>query len=250
MRHKPLDILVIAPHPDDAELFCGGLLAKLGAAGYRCGVLDLTRGERASRGEPWIREQEADAAALVLGLAWRGNLALPDAGLDSRNASQVLALVEQLRDVRPGLVLAPWRHERHPDHEAASQLAKRAVFLCDLRNWPLPDQPAHTVTQLLYYPMRTQQSPSFVVDIAAFAAIKARAIACHASQVAADAAAPKTLVSSDASALSLQHRDGWFGAFVGSAAGEPYLVDGPLPVADPVALFRARSNPPQFFEEP
>ena len=39
-----LDVLALAPHPDDAELFCGGLLARLAAAGYRVGVLDLTQG--------------------------------------------------------------------------------------------------------------------------------------------------------------------------------------------------------------
>ncbi|MBI5611082.1 MAG: bacillithiol biosynthesis deacetylase BshB1, partial [Deltaproteobacteria bacterium] len=229
-----LEVLVIAPHPDDAELFCGGLLAKLGAQGYRCGVLDLTRGERASRGTPALRQQEAEAAAQVLGLHWRGNLGLPDAGLDGASDTQVQALVEQLRVIRPELVLAPWRHERHPDHVAASQLAKRAVFLCGLRNWPTPDQLAHTVTQLLYYPMRSQTRPSFVVDIAEFAEIKARAVACHASQVGPGAAG--TLVGSPASQVALQHRDGWFGAFVGCAAGEPYLLDGPLPVADPLAL--------------
>ncbi len=247
MADQTLEILVIAPHPDDAELFCGGLLAKLSARGYRCGVLDLTCGERASNGSPAVRQQEAEAAARVLGLRWRGNLGLPDGGLDAGDAAQVQALVGQLRELRPELVLAPWRQERHPDHVAASQLAKRAVFLCGLRNWPAPDQSAHSVAQLAYYPMRSQVRPSFVVDIADFVAAKTRAIACHASQVGPSAAG--TLVGSPASQRALQHRDGWFGAFVGSAAGEPYLLDGPVPVADPLAMVRGRRGPPQFFEE-
>ena len=62
-----LDILAIMAHPDDAELHCGGALAKAAAAGDRVGVLDLTRGEGGSQGSPEVREQEAARAAEVLG---------------------------------------------------------------------------------------------------------------------------------------------------------------------------------------
>lgn len=48
----PLDLLAIAPHPDDAELFAGGLLALSAQRGHRVGIVDLSRGERATRGDP------------------------------------------------------------------------------------------------------------------------------------------------------------------------------------------------------
>lgn len=245
---QALDVLALAPHPDDAELFCGGLLARLAHQGYRVGILDLTRGEKASRGTPDQRALEAADAATVLGLAWRANLGLPDCGLVSEDSSQVLALVEQLRLTRPELVLAPWRDERHPDHCAASRLAERACFLAGLVHFPTPDQPAHRVGQLLFYPMRVEARPSFIVDIAEFASQKRRAIACHASQVGL--AAPGLALVAAALALpALAHRDGYYGAQVGSAAGEPYISPAALAVADPVALFRNRPGAPHFFPD-
>jgi LmbE family N-acetylglucosaminyl deacetylase len=64
---QPLDILVIAPHPDDAEMLCGGLLWKAKLAGKRMGVVDLTRGEMGTRGTIETRQQEAAAATKLLG---------------------------------------------------------------------------------------------------------------------------------------------------------------------------------------
>ncbi len=245
----PLDILAIAPHPDDAELFCGGLLAKMAQLGYRVGILDLTRGEKASRGTADLRAQEASRAAQVLGVAWRGNLGLPDCGLLGDDPTQTLALVEQLRLLRPELVLAPWQQERHPDHRAAAQLADRACFLAGLRNFPQPDQPLHRIRQLLFYPMRVEARPSFVVDIEPFAELKRQAIACHASQVGQPQQGAVPLVAASLALPALAHRDGYYGAQIGSAAGEPYISPAALSVADPLALFRGRPGVPHFFPE-
>ena len=72
-----LDALVIAPHPDDAELGMGGAIVKMQADGMRVGVLDLTDGEPTPHGSPEIRARETAAATQVLGLGWRENLGLP-----------------------------------------------------------------------------------------------------------------------------------------------------------------------------
>ncbi len=56
-----LDLLAIAPHPDDVELTCGGTMLKMAQAGYRTGILDLTRGETGTRGTPETRLKEAAA---------------------------------------------------------------------------------------------------------------------------------------------------------------------------------------------
>ena len=69
-----IDILVVAPHPDDAELGMGGTILKFKAEGIRVGVLDLTNGEPTPHGTPEIRAQETDAATEILGLDWRENL--------------------------------------------------------------------------------------------------------------------------------------------------------------------------------
>ena len=73
----PLDALIIAPHPDDAELGMGGAIMKFIAEGRRVGVLDLTSGEPTPHGSLEIRARETAAATKIMGLEWRENLGLP-----------------------------------------------------------------------------------------------------------------------------------------------------------------------------
>jgi LmbE family N-acetylglucosaminyl deacetylase len=89
-----LDVLAFGPPSDDVELFCGGLLARMAGQGYRAGIVDLTRGEKSSRGTPETRARETEAASQALGLALRENLGLPDgwlspwAGFDAPEAER------------------------------------------------------------------------------------------------------------------------------------------------------------------
>src|SRR5437667_8301449 len=87
-EYPALDYLIIAPHPDDAELGVGGTMLLLKAQGASVGVLDLTDGEPTPHGSPEIRRRETEAATALLGLDWRGNLGLPNrsiqADLESR----------------------------------------------------------------------------------------------------------------------------------------------------------------------
>src|SRR3954469_5713249 len=73
----PLSILAIVAHRDDAELTCGGTLIKAAKRGQRTGIIDLTQGEMGPRGSAALREQEASAAAEILGVAARETLGLP-----------------------------------------------------------------------------------------------------------------------------------------------------------------------------
>ena len=66
-----LDLLAIAPHPDDVELTSGGTMIKMAQAGYRTGILDLTRGETGTRGTPETRLKEAARAAKIMGASVR-----------------------------------------------------------------------------------------------------------------------------------------------------------------------------------
>lgn len=236
-----LEALAFAPHPDDAELFCGGLLLRLGDLGYRTGVVDLTRGEAASRGTVAVRAEETARASQVLGLQVRDNLGLPDTGLRAGDEAQVRALVACLRQHRPELVIAPWERERHPDHEACSALVTRAVFLAGLRNHAPELGPAVTPRQVLYYPQRQLATPSFVVDVSDQADRKRQAILCHASQVLPDPGAAPTLVGSNLAIPSLEARDRFYGAHIGVAFGEPYVVRPLLGLHDPIDHFRRNS---------
>src|SRR5262245_42987285 len=93
-------LLAFGPHPDDVEIGMAATLARHVALGARVGVCDLTRGEMGSNGTPEERVAEAEAAARVLGAAWRVNLGLPDGAL-APTRDQVTAIVELVRRSRP-----------------------------------------------------------------------------------------------------------------------------------------------------
>src|SRR5271169_3330645 len=95
-----LDILVLAAHPDDAEISCGGTLAKHISMGYSVGIVDLTRGELGTRGTPAVRDKEAATASKILGLAARENLQLMDGFFSSTKEAQ-LKVVGAVRKYQP-----------------------------------------------------------------------------------------------------------------------------------------------------
>src|SRR5580658_9302538 len=94
-----LDLLAIAPHPDDVELTCGGTMIKMAQAGYRTGILDLTRGEMGTRGTPEARLKEAARAGKVMQVKVRRNLGLPDAHLKVTDEykAEIAAVIRELQ---------------------------------------------------------------------------------------------------------------------------------------------------------
>ena len=177
-----LDILAIMAHPDDAELHCGGALAKAAAAGERVGILDLTRGEMGSQGSPALREQEALRSAETLGVAVRRNAGLRDSGLtnDQESREIVAALI---RELRPRVIVTHWIEGRHPDHRVAAELAFDAAFVSGLKNYPVsgnPHRPDKVIHSLLF--REDAPAPTFVVDISDHIETKLAALACFESQ--------------------------------------------------------------------
>ena len=231
MTPEPLDALVVAAHPDDAEFAMGGTLLRLTDAGRRVGVLDLTRGERGTSGDADTRAREAAAASERAGLAWRGNLGLPDARLEATvEAAEELA--SRIRVHRPRLVFA--HAERggageHPDHEAAGALARRAAWLAGLESLAAergegPWRPAR-----LYRFAGRSSFPageaSFVVDVTAVWERRVELARSFATQL--------TPATGDVLAR-LEREARWWGARIGVERGEPFAHDGPLPAVDPL----------------
>lgn len=176
----PVDIAVFAPHPDDAELAAGGLLAKLKARGYRTAIVDLTRGELGTKGDPATRAREAEDAAAILDLDARLNLDLGDAQLADTPAQRA-EVIAALRRLRPRLVLTPGEQDEHPDHRAAFHLVRAAWFLARL---PKIDtgQPFHAASQLWTYGIHRENPAGFIVDISGQFERKRRALECYRSQ--------------------------------------------------------------------
>jgi len=73
-----LDILAFGVHPDDIELGCAGTIIAAIAEGKKVGIVDLTQGELGTRGTVETRKREAAAAAAVMGVLVRENLAMAD----------------------------------------------------------------------------------------------------------------------------------------------------------------------------
>ncbi len=234
------ELLAFGAHPDDVELSCGGWLALAASRGQRVGVVDLTRGERATNGTAEVRAREAFAASKVLGLHHRENLALPDAGVRDDDPEQLAAVVGVLRRIRPVLALAPWIEARHPDHEDSGRLIRRATFLAGLaRHRPDLGQPWRP-RRLIFYPQRHEVVPDFVVDIQETIEIKREAIDCYASQFRGS---QQTLLTQSLGVEAMLTRDRYWGASIGSTYGEPYRIEGVVPIADPIAHFTRHAAP-------
>ena len=236
-----LDILVVAPHPDDAEIWCGGYIAKAALDGYKVGVLDLTRGELSSNGTLSSRAKETAQASKVLGLTYRGNAKLPDGGISASSDSQLKTVVKILREIKPKLVLAPFHLDRHPDHEACSKLVHRAVFFTGLSKYCPKLLTPHTINSLCYYQLRTGFSPSFLVDISSVYDTKQKAILCYRSQINTSSG-KKTLIGDPRTIKVIEARDSFFGAQLGVDYAECFLTHQAIGLSDPVEALCTREQ--------
>jgi len=179
---EPLHLLAIMAHPDDAELLCGGALVKAVRSGARVGILDLTAGEMGSSGTPEERAAEAREAGRILGVALRRCAGLPDAGLDNDRASR-RAVVEQLRALRPDVVVTHWKAGRHRDHRIASELVRDACFLSGLKKLEaegVPFRPRKLVYATAF--REDVPRPDLVVDVTAETERKFEALGAYRSQ--------------------------------------------------------------------
>jgi bacillithiol biosynthesis deacetylase BshB1 len=176
-----LDILVMAAHPDDAELSCSGTILKHIAAGKKVGIVDFTSGELGTRGTPEIRLQESTDATKILGLHARENLGIRDGFFRNDEQTQI-KLIEVIRKYQPDIVLANALQDRHPDHGKGAQLAIDACFLSGLRQIKTGNLSAWRPAQLYHYIQDRYLEPDFVVDISAYWDQKEAAIRAFKSQ--------------------------------------------------------------------
>ena len=229
-----LDALCFGAHPDDIELSCGGLAARLAAHGHRVGLVDLTRGERASRGDVATRTREAAEAATRLGVALRVNLELPDTGIDARDPAQLRRVVASLREHRPALVVAPDRHDEHPDHVEGSALVAHACYLSGLARFEAPGE-RFRPARVLFAIHRSGVAPHLLVDVSEVWERRQAALRAHVSQLD-PAAGPATYLTAPGFLESVEARARAWGALAGVEHAEGYRVRGPFALLDARAL--------------
>src|SRR5215213_7281596 len=168
-----LDVVAVAPHPDDVEIICGGTLAKLVKLGYRVGIFDLTSGEPTPRGSEETRQREAAAAREVLGVHVRINLGLPNRVLMDAPEFR-FRLGTELRRYRPDVLIttAGRTPAASPDHHQAHLLAEASRFYSQLTKWDdrFEGTDPYRVPHLVYapFPFDAEQRSwhsTFIIDI-------------------------------------------------------------------------------------
>lgn len=232
-----LDILVVAPHPDDAELGMGGAILKFKDEGLSVGVLDLTNGEPTPLGSPEIRSRETTAATEILGLDWRENLGLPNRELEPTIEARA-KLAGVFRRTRPDWIFAPYWVDAHPDHVAATQLIEAARFWAKLTKTDLPGDPHYPKRILYYYCVHLRQipQPAFVLDISDYWEKKQAAIECYRSQFVDNQPSGGQPSGGSTFVDRLRHQAATWGWSIGVSYGEPLASREPIGVGSFRAL--------------
>jgi bacillithiol biosynthesis deacetylase BshB1 len=231
-----VDLLAIFAHPDDAELLCGGTLARAADQGHRVGILDLTGGEAGSSGSAPLRAQEATEAARILGVATRVSAGLPDAALQNTPDAR-LAVAAQLRVLRPRTVILHPPGGRHPDHRVASELARDACFVSGLSRAKLDGEP-HRPGKLLYAVSYQEPpiEPRFVVDVSDQMERKLEAVAAFRSQFDGKSWAGDIFGGDRPLLEQIRMHAAHYGSFIRRPYGEPFWTRETVAVDDVVSL--------------
>jgi bacillithiol biosynthesis deacetylase BshB1 len=231
-----LDILVLAVHPDDAELGCSGTIARHIALGKKVGIVDFTRGELGTRGTAETRDEEAADSARILGLHARENLRFKDAFFKNDEAHQ-REVIKMIRKYQPEIVFSNALHDRHPDHARAGDLANDACFLSglskietELDGFP---QQAWRPRLNFQYIQDSYIKPDIIVDITPFIEVKVNAIKAFKTQFYnPDHQEAETYISSPEFFESVLGRAREFGKSIGATFGEGFTSRKLLGVDD------------------
>lgn len=224
-----LDVLIFAAHPDDAELTMAGTIARLSCSNYKVGIVDLTRGELGTRGTEETREREAFQAAIILKLAIRENLLIPDGNIQ-RNKENLMKVVMAIRRFRPKIIFAPYFNDRHPDHIDASKLVKEAMFVSGLTKVKTFDkevaQEAFRPNKLFYYMQTYSFEPSFIIDVSDYFDIKMKAVRAFETQFYnPKSKEPETFISQPEFLSFIEARAKVYGFQIGKKFGEPFYCE-------------------------
>jgi bacillithiol biosynthesis deacetylase BshB1 len=233
---KNIDCLAFSPHPDDAELFCSGLLLKLKSQGYRTAIVDLTRGELSTNGDLKTREKETKEATRILKIDNRINLKLTDGNIKN-NMKNRLILIQVIRMMHPQICLIPYWHDRHPDHVAAASIVKDAIFYSGLKKIKT-DQETFRPTTVLYYMLHYIFNPTFIVNISDEMEKKLAAINAYRSQFNLEThKSNQTYINSPEFLETISTRAKFYGQQIGCQYGEPYYYHGAIKIDNIMQFF-------------
>ncbi len=223
-----LDLLVFAAHPDDAELACSGTIAAHVDQGYKCGIIDLTKGEMGTRGTPELRMKEANAAAAVLGVSVRENLGFADIKF-LNDWDHQMEVIRMIRKYQPEIILANAIKDRHPDHAKAAELLQQAFFKSGLAKILTihdgVEQSPYRAKKLYHFIQNDYIEPDFIMDISGYWQKKYDSIMAFSSQFYDPGnAEPNTFISSPGFLDFIEARAKVFGHRIGAKYGEGFTT--------------------------
>lgn len=224
-----LDVLILAAHPDDAELSMGGTIAKLVKNNKKVGIIDMTRGEMGTRGTIETRAEEAAEASKILGLTYRENLDMIDGNVKFTQEN-LKKVVSAIRKHRPQIVFGPYNNDRHPDHIGAHQLVKEAMFFSGAAKFETISENAvqqnFRPERVFYYMQTYEFEPSFIIDISDTFDLKMKAVRAYSTQFFnPESSEPETFISSPRFIRYVEARAAVFGFQIGKDYGEPFYSE-------------------------
>jgi N-acetylglucosamine malate deacetylase 1 len=224
-----LDLLAFGVHPDDVELSCAGVLLVEKLNGKKTGIIDLTQGELGTRGNAATRKLEASAAAKILGVDVRENLAMAD-GFFANDEPHQRKIITALRTYQPEIVLCNAPKDRHPDHGRAANLVADAAFLSSLSKIETMvggiQQQAWRPKYVFNYIQDKFMNPDFVIDITHVFEQKIESIKAYTTQFnSSDNKEPQTYISTPDFLDSVVYRHKWFGKMIGVKYAEGFITE-------------------------
>ena len=221
------NVLVVAAHPDDEVLGCGGTMARLSQAGVNVDVLIIADGEKSRLSDNKLsemnslildRQHAAEHARSILGCRSVECLDFPDNALDTVAMLDVVKAVEnRVEKFRPNLVFTHHPSDVNIDH----RIVHEAVTVACRQT------PGFSVEELLFFEVLsstewrpvgkgTNFQPNYFVDISSTVEVKKRALLAYESEMR-DFPHPRSLPASEALAT-------WRGATVGAIAAEAFVL--------------------------
>jgi len=221
-----LDLLVLDAHPDDAEVHVGGLLALASRRGLKAGILDVTAGDLGTRGTAALRNQEAMAAARILGVQ-RIILDFPDARFDEGEAYRI-AVMEQLRTLRPRVLVMSHFDDHHPDHRRIHRIGREAAYYAGLRNYPCQGEPFRPEAVAWVGGVNPPTPPDLAVDVSEVWATRMAAFDAFGSQFTQDPSLPQTRIAHPSFRRGIEGRAMHWGSLLGCDFAEGLWCEKPV----------------------
>lgn len=221
---KPLNILVVGPHPDDQELGMGGSIIRLAEQGHNVLLLDMTNGEPTPHGSPEQREIEWNRAAEIMGVK-RRLLGLPNRSvqhtLEARHATAGV-----IREHQADMIFIPYEQDAHPDHRAVTRIVEDARFDAKLTKIDLPGEPCYPKWLFYYYAthLRWVADPTFLLDITEQMDRKIDSIVAYETQFVIPEKNRRVVEW-------VREFNGYMGSRIGTRYAEPFFTKEPIGLA-------------------